>query len=401
MIQFHDRTIGWDGGDTTQARFCDAESGLFLVAVGRGTNGFLATSQILWTFEERARDLGEWARQCRDVLDQYHVTHTHEALDEAFQNASQRAFEDGRNNADVAADLSAVLLGDGVAFLAHVGATRIYLLRDGRAEQITRAHVVSESLKETGFDFREDTLPPQYMDVLSRGIGIRPTVDPDIHSMDLLPGDRLLLSSTGFRGRMSDDELYRCATLESLEEATAAVVEAATTASALRDLSVVLIEPPANPQAEAMLEEARAMGNFFLFEGLSFQSRLQVNHLFGRQPFTAGETIVREGERGRTMYVVVQGEVAVFRGDQEVTRLGPGEHFGELALADDSARAATVTGVTDGRLLTVDRDRLNRFFQRKPDLGIPMLWKLVGWAGHQLQMMSDRMVGIPEADEDQ
>lgn len=401
MIQFHDRTAGWDNGDTTQARFCDSENGLFLVTVGRGTNGFLATAQILWTFEERARDLGEWARQCRDVMDEYHVTHTHEALDEAFQTASQRAFEDGRSNAGVAADLSAVLLGEGVAFLAHVGATRIYLMRDGRAEQITRAHVVSEALKETGFDFREDTLPPQYMDVLSRGIGIRPTVDPDIHSMDLLPGDRIVLSSGGFQGRISDEELHRCATLESLEEATEAIVTAATTDTDLQDLSVVIIEPPANPQAEAMMEEARAMGGFFLFEGLSFQSRLRVNHLFGRQPFEAGETIVSEGETGRTMYVVVQGEVAVFRGDREVARLGPGEHFGELALADDSPRAATVTGVTDGRLITVDRERLNSFFQRKPDLGIPMLWKLVGWAGRQLQAMSDRAGETPAEDEDQ
>ena len=395
MIRFSDRTVHRADRGSTQARYCDAESGLFLVTVGHGANGVLATSQALWTFEEHADDLGQFARGCRDVLDRVPVDVAREALDAAFQTASQRAYEDGKNNAEVAADLSAVLVGEGVVFLAHVGASSIYLLRDGRTEPLTRAHVIAESLKDTGYDFREDTVPSRYLQVISRGIGIRPTVDPDIHTMDVLPGDRILLASQSLEELIEPEALVKAAARSDIDDATAALIEQLVTTRGDRDLTVVLIEPPASGRAQAAVAEARAMGGLFLFEGLPFRSRLRANQLFGRISFQPGDTIVSEGERGQAMYVVVEGEVVVSRGGLEVARLGPGTHFGELALADDSPRAATVKGVGDGELTSIDREHLDRFCRQEPDLGIELLWKLIGWVGGQLKDMSDRRQAPP------
>jgi MFS family permease len=65
----------------------------------------------------------------------------------------------------------------------------------------------------------------------------------------------------------------------------------------------------------------------------------------------AGEAVVREGEVGDRFYVIESGEVEILG-----RTFGPGESFGEIALLRDVPRTATVTAVTDVRLVTLERD---------------------------------------------
>jgi signal transduction histidine kinase len=73
--------------------------------------------------------------------------------------------------------------------------------------------------------------------------------------------------------------------------------------------------------------------------------------------FAPGDPVIREGEAGDAMYVVLEGELEVTKlseGRQVVlSRVAPGEVQGEMALLEDSPRAATVTALTDARLLRV------------------------------------------------
>jgi hypothetical protein len=78
----------------------------------------------------------------------------------------------------------------------------------------------------------------------------------------------------------------------------------------------------------------------------------------GLQPLamTAGELIVREGEPGDRFFLVDRGALEVHVAGRPVRLLGPGDAFGEIALLLDVPRTATVTAVSDGRLLALDRD---------------------------------------------
>ena len=69
------------------------------------------------------------------------------------------------------------------------------------------------------------------------------------------------------------------------------------------------------------------------------------------QEFDPGEEIVREGDPGRDVYIVKAGMVDVLKKSPDgplevVKRLGPGDHFGEIALLRDARRNATVRAVT-------------------------------------------------------
>jgi CRP-like cAMP-binding protein len=78
----------------------------------------------------------------------------------------------------------------------------------------------------------------------------------------------------------------------------------------------------------------------------------QADHL----RYAPRQTVVREGEPGEESWMVVDGELAVQRGGQEVARLGPGDHFGELAVTDSTTRDATIVSTSPvEQLRNIDR----------------------------------------------
>ena len=79
-----------------------------------------------------------------------------------------------------------------------------------------------------------------------------------------------------------------------------------------------------------------------LFSGLDDRILQRLAGEFFEKTFPDGEVIAAEGEAGRTFIVIDSGEVSVSVQGKEVSRLGPGQAFGEMALIDKSARSATV-----------------------------------------------------------
>lgn len=70
----------------------------------------------------------------------------------------------------------------------------------------------------------------------------------------------------------------------------------------------------------------------------------------------AGTVVVREGDEGSNYYAVRSGRVQVSSAGHDVSVLGPGEGFGEIALLRDVPRTATVTALEESRLYALDRD---------------------------------------------
>jgi CRP/FNR family transcriptional regulator, cyclic AMP receptor protein len=89
--------------------------------------------------------------------------------------------------------------------------------------------------------------------------------------------------------------------------------------------------------------------------------------------FPAGQTVIRAGETGETMYVVIEGEVEIVNASLVLEVAGRGSIVGELALIDDEPRSATVTAKTRCRLVPVDRRRFQYMTQETPFFALAVM----------------------------
>ena len=83
--------------------------------------------------------------------------------------------------------------------------------------------------------------------------------------------------------------------------------------------------------------------------------------------------ILQEGRAGTSMYVVLEGEVAVTVGRKIIEKLGPGCVFGEIALVDQSPRTASAVARVDCVLLSLNRETLINLVKSNPPVGMAMM----------------------------
>jgi protein phosphatase len=100
----------------------------------------------------------------------------------------------------------AVIAGRDV-FLAHVGDSRTYLVRNGLASQITRDHSMAQVLVMAGTLSPDDAARSPLAAIVVNAIGVAPEVTVDVVHLELRDGDRLLLCSDGLFGDLTRDEL--------------------------------------------------------------------------------------------------------------------------------------------------------------------------------------------------
>jgi CRP-like cAMP-binding protein len=121
----------------------------------------------------------------------------------------------------------------------------------------------------------------------------------------------------------------------------------------------------------------RLINNVFstsaLFKPLDGKQRVDLMRRFVSLDANPGDTLIREGDPGQGVYVVLRGEVAVMRmedgAEVELARLGPSEVFGEIALLTSEPATATVRVAKPGTsLLFLSRDYFERLMAAVPEL---------------------------------
>jgi CRP-like cAMP-binding protein len=87
----------------------------------------------------------------------------------------------------------------------------------------------------------------------------------------------------------------------------------------------------------------------------------------------AGKVLIRQGELGDDLMVIVSGTVTVERDGAKINSLKPGEFFGEIALIDRGPRTATVTADTPCRLLVINHRDFHALMDEFPDVAAEVL----------------------------
>jgi CRP-like cAMP-binding protein len=126
----------------------------------------------------------------------------------------------------------------------------------------------------------------------------------------------------------------------------------------------------------ADLEET--LGRVPLFSGVKPKELKKLGRRMTERTFADGETITIEGESGIGFFVIEDGNATVSVGGKIVRTLGPGEHFGEVALIDSGLRSATVVATTDLRCRGMSAWEFKPFVEEHPEVAWALLETLVG-----------------------
>ena len=185
--------------------------GLFVLADGMGgynageVASGMATSLIsdglqeAWLPREVARQGREDAKALSERL-----------LREQIARANSAIYTTSQNNPECAGmgtTLVVTLFFDNFLTVAHIGDSRLYRLRGESMEQVTRDHSLLQEQLDSGLITPEEAKLSQNKNLVTRALGIDPTVEPEIHVYETQPDDTYLLCSDGLSDMVEDEEI--------------------------------------------------------------------------------------------------------------------------------------------------------------------------------------------------
>jgi serine/threonine protein phosphatase PrpC len=153
------------------------------------------------------------------------------SLASAIQLANRSIFQAGQEqngrNGMGSTIVAALVRGNSLA-IAHVGDSRIYLVRQGAIQQLTQDHSLVMEQVRRGFITLEQAEKSEMQNIILRALGSEEAVEADVEDLVVLPGDLLLMTSDGLTRHVKDEEIL--AILQApgdLEQACSALVEMA------------------------------------------------------------------------------------------------------------------------------------------------------------------------------
>lgn len=113
-----------------------------------------------------------------------------------------------------------------------------------------------------------------------------------------------------------------------------------------------------------------------LFAACSRRDLKEIAALADEIDFPAGRELIREGERGREFFVLVEGTGEVRRGGKRIATLGPGDFAGEMALLTRTPRNASVTTTSPARALVLGEREFRSLLDSSPQVQVKVLLAL-------------------------
>jgi PPM family protein phosphatase len=138
----------------------------------------------------------------------------HRQLENAVHRANRKVHEAAKTaeRHGMGATLTAVFIRGTEAYIAEVGDSRGYLLRNGRLRQVTRDQSMVQLLVDQGVISPQDARHAPGKNVILQAVGLAPDVRVAIGKLELRRGDRLMLCSDGVSNQITDDELRQIMT---------------------------------------------------------------------------------------------------------------------------------------------------------------------------------------------
>jgi serine/threonine protein phosphatase PrpC/CRP-like cAMP-binding protein len=296
-------------------------------------------------------------------------------------------------------------------FIGHVGDSRIYLVRQKHAHQLTEDHSLMNELVRRGKIKKEDidnSPYKQYKNAVTRAVGVYESVEVDTFDLDVLPGDNYLLCSDGLYVYFTDEEMADLLTQPTVNDIPKALIDKSNTGGGHDNITAICVRIPeaqasatADPRAEELALKLEVLKGMPLFRYLTYTELVRVMNLAETRELVAGQTIFNDGDPGEDMYVVLKGTVRLHKKDATIAELKKGAHFGEMALVDRTPRSlsASASATEATRLLAIRRKDFYELIKKEPGLSVKLLWSFVQVLAERLRKTTADLSGVKEAEQ--
>ncbi len=254
-------------------------------------------------------------------------------LEQAVQKACARIHEEAKADANkrgMGTTLSALLIAGSHGFIAHVGDSRIYLLRDGRIQQVTEDHTVYNELVKRGKLTKDQIEKVAQKNAITRAVGVYERVEVDTLFIEVLPGDQFLLASDGLHGYIAHTaELEPYFDEENGQTAADGLVELANKKGGKDNITALLVrlgegDDKDSVRARRLALKRDVLVKMPLFSRLQERELLRIMQVVEVQSFEAEQIVFSEGDRGDELFIVLSGAVEISRMGSVLSEAGPG-----------------------------------------------------------------------------
>lgn len=136
--------------------------------------------------------------------------------------------------------LSMMWRGENAMYVAHVGDSRIYRLRDGHLDPVTQDHSLVDELVRARIITREEARTHPRRNIITRALGTEGDNTPDLLVVNCQRGDRWLLCTDGLTGMVPDETIERTLNQYGMEEAADRLIELALAAGGSDNVTLIL-----------------------------------------------------------------------------------------------------------------------------------------------------------------
>ena len=386
-VQAHGLTdVGRRRKHNEDALLIDHDLGLYIVADGMGGHaaGEVASAKAIEVarkvIAESSDVFREYARGQEDFeLRDRALGVVERAIQEASATIFGMAKEDEAKRGMGTTCVLLVRAGK-KGIVGHVGDSRVYLLRNEQAYQLTEDHTLVNAQLKQGIITKEQAENASFANVITRSVGYQESVQVDTLLTDLLPGDRFLLCSDGLSGYVRDEEWAKFLAAAAIEDLPGKMVQLANHRGGKDNITAVVIgvegekAAPEKAEVEARMEVLRRIP---LFKHLKYKELIQVLSIVRTEKARSGGTIIEEGTDGDRLFIMLRGGADVLAAGVTVAEISAGQHFGEMALIDNAPRSATIRASRDSTLLSIDRENFYGLMRKDPVLAVKLLWSFL------------------------